>query len=259
MDLDHAKETIRRMAQLQDELNSIIDPKWKSNGWDFRRAVWMECAELVDHLGWKWWANSPPDMDERIAHLDRETCDRVAIEIVDIWHFAISRFLVYSNPDTLANSDMSIQFAMAAEQGGDYGKKRGQDPLNHTRRSYLRIVEGLVVHAAASETATIGVSTLATRLLDLTLPFMTTGHLSHVYVQKCVLNVFRQKHGYRSGSYRKVWSDGREDNDHMQDIVRRLESEAGDNAAFSERLVSELERAYQEQAGQPYRVGDKHV
>lgn len=34
------------------------------------------------------------------------------------------------------------------------------------------------------------------------------------YTGKNVLNVFRQDHGYKAGTYIKVW-DGREDNEHL--------------------------------------------
>jgi hypothetical protein len=43
------------------------------------------------------------------------------------------------------------------------------------------------------------------------------------YVGKNVLNFFRQDHGYKDGSYIKVWQ-GREDNEHLVDVVNQLDS-----------------------------------
>jgi hypothetical protein len=42
-------------------------------------------------------------------------------------------------------------------------------------------------------------------------------------VGKNVLNFFRQDHGYKDGSYIKVWQ-GREDNEHLVDVVNQLDS-----------------------------------
>ena len=49
------------------------------------------------------------------------------------------------------------------------------------------------------------------------------------YVGKNVLNFFRQDHGYKDGSYIKVW-DGREDNVHLVEILAELDSQANDYA-----------------------------
>jgi hypothetical protein len=41
-------------------------------------------------------------------------------------------------------------------------------------------------------------------------------------VGKNVLNFFRQDHGYKEGTYIKVWG-GREDNEHLVEICARLD------------------------------------
>jgi len=50
------------------------------------------------------------------------------------------------------------------------------------------------------------------------------------YVGKNVLNFFRQDHGYRDGSYVKTWA-GREDNEHLVDVLVGLDSDAPDYRA----------------------------
>ena len=42
--------------------------------------------------------------------------------------------------------------------------------------------------------------------------------LYRMYVGKNVLNFFRQDHGYKEGTYVKVWG-GREDNEHLSDLL----------------------------------------
>ena len=46
--------------------------------------------------------------------------------------------------------------------------------------------------------------------------------LHDIYVGKNVLNAFRQDHGYRDGSYLKIWN-GREDNAHLAEIAAGLD------------------------------------
>jgi len=42
--------------------------------------------------------------------------------------------------------------------------------------------------------------------------------LYRLYIGKNALNQFRQEHGYKEGSYRKIWN-GKEDNEVMQEIL----------------------------------------
>lgn len=45
------------------------------------RAMWTECAELMDHIGWKWWSKQELDINQ------------AEMELVDIWHFGLSDIL----------------------------------------------------------------------------------------------------------------------------------------------------------------------
>jgi len=63
------------------------------------------------------------------------------------------------------------------------------------------------------------------------------------YVAKNVLNIFRQDHGYKDGSYRKLWA-GREDNEHLMEVLASLTQ-----AEISrDRIYSELLARYQQSA-----------
>jgi hypothetical protein len=52
--------------------------------------------------------------------------------------------------------------------------------------------------------------------LELTWDLMYT-----TYINKNVLNIFRQDHGYKEGTYRKDW-DNMEDNEVLADIMRAI-------------------------------------
>ena len=75
--MDIARQ-LAAMADLQAGLNDNVHPNWRSQGHEYYRAIWVECAELLDHYGWKWWKHQQTDLAQ------------VKLEVVDIWHFGLS-------------------------------------------------------------------------------------------------------------------------------------------------------------------------
>ena len=73
--MEHAEAwaMVETMARMQESYNCEVHPDWRNQGYPFYRAVWVECAELLDHYGWKWWKHQRPDLEQ------------VKLEIVDIW------------------------------------------------------------------------------------------------------------------------------------------------------------------------------
>ncbi len=69
---------IAEMLGMQNQLNTQIHPDWKNQNYDWNRAIWIECAELMDKIGWKWWKHQEIDRDQAV------------LELVDIWHFILS-------------------------------------------------------------------------------------------------------------------------------------------------------------------------
>ena len=84
---------IRVMLELQDELNCLINPNWIEAEYSWTRAAWIECAELMEHIGWKWWKKQTPNMPQ--AHM----------ELVDIFFFILSNLLVEES--SLDNLDLA--------------------------------------------------------------------------------------------------------------------------------------------------------
>jgi hypothetical protein len=70
---------------------------------------------------------------------------------------------------------------------------------------------------------------------------MTFEDLYSGYVGKNVLNFFRQDHGYQEGTYKKIW-DGREDNEHLVELVAELDVS---DAQFSAKLYQSLKARYE--------------
>ncbi|MCC7412873.1 MAG: dUTP diphosphatase [Gammaproteobacteria bacterium] len=196
------------MLALQDEMNRRVDADWLDRGREWYRAIWIECAELMDHYGgWKWWKHSGP-----------ADVEQVLLEIVDIWHFGLS--LRIRKGESLDVPAGAIARAWLAPWPS---------------RGFLRDVEELA-RAALHEQA-FAVSVVPTLLAGIGRDF---DDLYRAYVGKNVLNVFRQDHGYREGHYRKLWQ-GREDNAHLAEILGSLDV---DSAHLRDDVYAALQARY---------------
>ncbi|WP_177421150.1 dUTP diphosphatase [endosymbiont of Lamellibrachia barhami] len=200
------KQKILTMLELQDAMNTKVNSDWRSAGYPWYRAIWTECAEMLDHYGWKWWKHQKPDMEQ------------VHLEIVDIWHFALSDLLIRHD---------SMEDAMEAALAGLSRPAGGDD--------FRESIEQMAQETIRTQSADI---TLFAAMMGL--GEMDFDRLFKTYVGKNVLNFFRQDHGYKEGSYIKIWS-GREDNEHLAEILSELDQ---DSASFSEDLYQRLEQVY---------------
>ena len=66
------------MLEMQNAMNTKVHTEWFNQGFEWYRAIWVECAEMLDHYGWKWWKKQTPDTEQ------------VILELVDIFHFGLS-------------------------------------------------------------------------------------------------------------------------------------------------------------------------
>lgn len=180
------------MIKLQDELNKVVDPNWLTAGCAWPLAILQESSEAIDHHGWKWWKKQDQDMAQ------------LRIELVDIWHFALSIYLERQGGDYEAAAS-----AITAEQIASSAIIRF-DRLTF-RVEQLNLLQCLTTMAglATCNRFEIGVFQRARDLAAL-----DDGALFDAYVGKNVLNIFRQRNGYKDGTYVKMWH-GREDNEWM--------------------------------------------
>jgi dimeric dUTPase (all-alpha-NTP-PPase superfamily) len=197
------------MLELQDSMNRKVHPEWRTQGYDWYRAIWVECAELMDHYGWKWWKKQQPDMAQ------------VRLELIDIWHFGLSYLLNTSSlsEQELANA-IDAEFELN-EQEGDF------------RLALESFTQWTLVHRAFSTSEFAALMSAA----RLEFPALYVG-----YIGKNVLNFFRQDHGYKQGTYLKQWG-GREDNEHLVEIVASLDAT---RASFKDELYAALKARYQD-------------
>ena len=197
------------MAALQERHNLEIHRQWREQGYAYYRAVWVECAELLDHFGWKWWKHQQPDLDQ------------VRLEIVDIWHFGLSEMLRDGRID-LSQDEVAAEVIASLQ-------------ASHRAGDFRAAVERLAQSSLQSERF----DTQAFALLLASLP-MDLNELHSLYMGKNLLNGFRQAHGYADGSYQKIWQ-GREDNEHLMDALAALDPL---HETFEAKLMAELATRY---------------
>ena len=46
---------LKTMLSMQDRMNTRVHTDWINQQFEWYRAVWIECGELIDHVGYKWW------------------------------------------------------------------------------------------------------------------------------------------------------------------------------------------------------------
>lgn len=197
---------LQTMFHLQNKMNQKVHPQWQDQGYEWYRAIWIECAELMDHQGWKWWKKQEPNRDQ------------VVLEIIDIWHFGLS-ILLQQHQDTSQVSRL-IQDAMTP---------------SHEAPPLLIAVESFAAACLNNKTFDVPKFVLMMQAADLSFV-----ELFQRYVGKNVLNIFRQDNGYKTGEYRKEWQ-GKEDNEHLVELVNALDYRS---ATFEQDLYSALESRY---------------
>lgn len=188
---------VRTMLQLQESVNKKINLNWRSAHNPWYRAIWTECAELADHVGWKWWKKQYPNISQ------------VHLELIDIWHFGLSDIL-----EKYPEYDSALQYLEPAFE--IFAKSSCAAPASTFNITLADIEEFAEI-------------TLATRSFDAQLfakLAVTSGlSLETIYIQyvgKNVLNRFRQDNGYNTGDYIKIW-EGREDNEWLVDIAKQFD------------------------------------
>ena len=205
-DLLTAQNQISQMLTMQDAMNSRVSETWRDNGYEWYRAIWVECAEMLDHHGWKWW-----------KHQEIEVA-QVQLELVDIFHFGLSLRL------------------MTGATVGDITNELAKELTQQTDESDFKIaLENLASSAVTNKAFNAIALADCMRLMD-----MDLAELFRQYVGKNTLNFFRQDHGYKDGSYIKIWH-GEEDNEVLARLVNELDASATD---FQQQLYAALEAKY---------------
>lgn len=194
------------MLEMQNAMNTKVHAEWFNQGFEWYRAIWVECAEMLDHYGWKWWKKQTPDTEQ------------VILELVDIFHFGLSLRI---------DGETSYQ-ELAEQLTAELEKPTQADDFKQT----LELLAASAVANKAFDAAAFA-GCMAQIGMDI-------DDLYRGYVGKNTLNFFRQDHGYKDGSYIKVWN-GQEDNEHLVEVVKSLDI---NQENFAELVYKGLEARY---------------
>jgi len=208
------RQHIVDMLQMQDKLNCVINPDWITANYPWHRAIYVEAVEALDHYGWKWWK------DQQVY-----SPGQIQLELVDIWHFALSLLLANHDGDVDRTANVVTDYFAALEAD--------PDAFGEITNVQLEQMFDLLAGSAAIQRQLNGP---AFNILMKSFG-LTWEQLYSMYVGKNLLNLFRQSHGYKGGTYKKIWG-GAEDNE----VLEALMSKHPD--ASVDRLNELLEESY---------------
>ena len=169
---------IKQMLVMQDGFNKMVNEDWAKAGFAWNRAIWLESAELVESLPWKWWKYTEPDVKN------------ARVEAVDIWHFVMSgQIVIYGidNVDMLAE----LLYTKVFENLDD-------EPIFDAEKLIIN-AEKLAMYSADNKPALYPTSQLLRHA------GFNLETLFREYIIKNILNGFRQENGYKDGTYIKQW------------------------------------------------------
>ncbi len=210
---------IKQMFELQQQLNDATNGEIWTEGAtkegrqiSWLRCIYMEAAEAIDSFNWKHWK----DIDAK------HDLDNAKVELVDIWHFLMSEAIHFGD-------------ASFAEIYNDIQAERDTDP-----EKLVEILEKMIATAASAN-----VDQSQNSLYQLfALFFQAIAHMEmdvpelyKRYLVKNQLNTFRQDHGYKDGSYVKMWGE-------VEDNVIAFNIMDDNPELTPEQLYEQLESAY---------------
>ena len=216
---------LEEMFLLQKKLNDSTNGKnWelginkfgKEINW--LRCIHMEVSELIESTPWKHWKNINADADFNNIH----------VELVDVWHFLMSYILQETNiPKAVSLVNTHCIY----------------EPSNNINIKLMtEESEKLSYIALAIQTGNMPSFSGVERFIDqffksCKVSGLSFSWLQKLYIGKNCLNKFRQEHGYKEGTYIKVWNK-KEDNIVMVDFLKQ-----SDNISLDE-LYIKLSEVY---------------
>jgi len=209
-------DKILLMLQLQNQLNNATNGEEWTQGItkndkviNWRRCIYMECAEMIDSFSWKHWKSIAQEPD----------WDNLQIEVVDVWHFIMSLAIEeYAKNFRGGVEDVAVHISelpsLEALQTDETGFASENEVMEKVEE---------IMFQALNKTS-LDLDKLMNDFFSLvSMSGLNLETLYRLYVGKNILNQFRQDHGYKDGTYIKVWN-GEEDNV----VMKRVWEENGD-------------------------------
>lgn len=208
------KKMILEMMRLQDILNiNTNGDEWhkgftkEGRSINWFRCIHMEAAELIDSFPWKHWKN---------IHLSAEPdIKNVRVEIVDIWHFVLSKLIFNSKKCGQPLEKYIGHVLPIIEVMGECENEQSET----SNENIIKLTEVVMIAALSKD-----IFHVVYCVLDVMKAIkMSFSDVYALYIGKNALNKFRQDNGYKEGTYKKQWElDGDlvEDNVVMTKIIK---------------------------------------
>ncbi len=199
------------MLQLQNQLNDATNGEEWTKGLtknnkeiNWKRCIYMECAEMIDSFSWKHWKNIYQEPD----------WENLQIEVVDVWHFIMSLAIEHYDQEMKGGiEDIAMMISELESLQLIDNVESEQFALD---KDIMVKVEELMIGSLSRENFDlVAMFKSFFELVDMSGLNLDT--LYRLYVGKNILNQFRQDNGYKDGSYVKVWGD-KEDNVVMKQV-----------------------------------------
>lgn len=223
-------DKILLMLQLQSSLNEATNGEEWTKGVtknnkiiNWKRCIYMECAEMIESFSWKHWKNIDKEADW--ANLQ--------IEVVDVWHFIMSLAIQnYANAYKGGVDELALDISALP----NFNKIDTKNELFSTQDIIIETIESIMFDVL--NRGNLELEKMISEFFDLVvMSGLDLDTLYKLYVGKNILNQFRQDNGYKDGSYIKVWA-GEEDN-----VVMKRVLDKGSDISPSE-LYKELTKLY---------------
>ena len=186
---DKTVSQMMTMLKYQQALNDVFDPKWRENRHQYLRAAVVEASEAIAHHGYKWWKKEEKDVQQ------------LQLEVVDILHFYLSEVARVN----LDNPEYAVKKAWLEDNPEINFDGKLYNVGSMALLDKIELIIGLAVSRRMSWTLFRSI------MEGVDLSFSA---LHKMYAAKNVLNLLRQRHGDKEGTYIKIW-DGEEDNVHL--------------------------------------------
>ena len=196
---------LRLQQKLNDDTNGMGWEKGvtdKGKPIDWYRCALLECAETIDSYPWKHWKSIAADPDYA----------NIKIEAVDIWHFVLSMALSREpHKDDKTYEALAQSFSTVPNFDAFVRGERPSRDIYEQIETIETLMRTLLCDRDLAAILQAFYDVAMQSALDL-------DSLYALYIGKNILNAFRQDHGYKEGTYVKVWN-GKEDNEVMQAIL----------------------------------------
>lgn len=233
------KHQFRTMLQLQIGFNKSLDAAWPENPVierDDVSAMVEEFGEYLGHTGYHWWKKTAAN--ERQAMM----------ELIDIWHFMMSDNISFMDYEKVSVEEVVERLTGFYVDSWTEITQWASVPTNaeviQADKKGLQFLTGAAINNMAERTVDTYIEGTTKLFLLMTAWGITFEKLYAMYVGKNALNKFRQLNGYKQGTYKKTWLDGREDNEHLFDLIETQAgaiAEASDPFAY---VIDQLTHAY---------------